>query len=101
MAMSEPQRRIAVYIGKRVLALRDAQKPRWSQEKLAREIVMSRQTVYDIEKGLRIPEWATLEAIAAAFGVGLEALLPDRKSLAAFSHRDTLDSFSRKDRVAA
>jgi transcriptional regulator with XRE-family HTH domain len=71
--MSERQQQIASAIGSRILALRTERG--WSQERLAREIRMSRETVRAAEAGERIPEWETLELIADAFGVSLGELL--------------------------
>lgn len=74
MAMTETERRIAAYIGHEVAARRKA--VGWSQEALSRALVMSRQTVWDVEKGRRIAGWETLEKIADVLGCHVTDLLP-------------------------
>lgn len=75
MAMTEQQAALAAALGAKVKALRE--KRGVSQERLARDMEMSRQTVFDIEHGARLPEWETLERMAAAFGLRLTDLLGD------------------------
>ena len=49
----------------------------WSQEKLAREAEISRETIRLMETGLRFPTLKTLHALANAFGVSIEELIAD------------------------
>lgn len=49
----------------------------WSQDRLAREIEMTKQTVYDIESGRSNPTLSTIKRLAAAFGVSISVLLQE------------------------
>lgn len=46
----------------------------WSQEALARELGVSRQTIVNIEKGISEPRVLLAIALAAALGVAIEQL---------------------------
>lgn len=72
--MTDTERRIATYIGNEVATRR--KEKGWSQEALSRALVMSRQTVWDVEKGKRIAGWETLEKIADVLGCHVTDLLP-------------------------
>jgi transcriptional regulator with XRE-family HTH domain len=69
----ERRREVALAIGARIKVLRD--QAGLSQEKLAQRMDMSRETVRAVEAGKTLPEIPTLEAFAAALGVGLADLL--------------------------
>ena len=61
--------------GERLKALR--QQKGWSQEEFARLLRVSRNTVNRWEMGERSPALPMIERIAAALGVGVEAVLPE------------------------
>jgi DNA-binding XRE family transcriptional regulator len=87
MAVTERQRDMAARLQARMRTLR--KRHGWSQEKLARKIEMSRETVRAAESGVHLPEWATLERIAEAFG------LHSVGELFGLSERVTLDKLGR------
>lgn len=60
-------------IGERVREARKALE--WSQEKLARETSLSRETIRRIEDGVTLPAVNTVEGLARALGVGPNDLL--------------------------
>jgi transcriptional regulator with XRE-family HTH domain len=64
---------VAERYGDRVEALRLERD--WSQEKLARMLDMSRETVRAAETRAHLSEWPTLVKMAEVFGVGLDYLL--------------------------
>jgi transcriptional regulator with XRE-family HTH domain len=66
---------VAGLIGRRTRDLRESQQPRWSQEKLARQSELSRETIRRVELGLAIPDGTTLNALAGAFGLTLSDFL--------------------------
>jgi DNA-binding XRE family transcriptional regulator len=41
----------------------------WSQEKLARETELSKQTIIDIEMDRKNPSWKSTQRLAGAFGL--------------------------------
>lgn len=49
----------------------------WSQEKLAREAELSKETIRLIEAGLRTPTIKTLHMLAHAFGCSVDDLAKD------------------------
>jgi transcriptional regulator with XRE-family HTH domain len=68
------EERLAETIGARVKKLRQA--TGISQEKLAVRMGMSRQTVFEIEHGVRLSEWSTYGRLADALGVDVASVLP-------------------------
>jgi transcriptional regulator with XRE-family HTH domain len=77
MPVMTPRRlELARIIGANLRTLR-ADK-RLSQEKVARLIDMSRETVRSAESGEHLPEWPTLERFAEAYGVDLMDLVTPR-----------------------
>jgi transcriptional regulator with XRE-family HTH domain len=73
VAMSEGQKAIAQAIGQRIRDLRTERE--WSQERLARAVDRSLQTIYAAEAGRRIPDWETLERLAGVFRLDPRELL--------------------------
>jgi transcriptional regulator with XRE-family HTH domain len=68
------EEQLAKEIGRRVKELRAS--AHLSQEALARAMDMSRQTVFEIERGARLAEWDTYGRLADALGVEISAVLP-------------------------
>jgi transcriptional regulator with XRE-family HTH domain len=82
--------RIGRAVGSRIRMLRESQIPKkWSQETLAHEAGVTKETVRWIEKG-RLPEWGTLEKIADALGVSLGFLLTGATSARLFRDQGAL-----------
>lgn len=67
--------------GRIIRKLREAQRPRMSQEKLARMVEMSFTTISDIERGVTQPRDTTIQAIAEALGCDPFDLYPTRRDL--------------------
>ena len=55
------------------------QRRKWTQDQLAREAKVSRNTVRNVERG-KMPSVTTLTALAKALGASVDALLKDRKA---------------------
>jgi putative transcriptional regulator len=71
--MKERRKELAEALGRLVAGLRHDRG--WSQEKLARMMEMSRETVRAIESGKSLPDLPTLEVVAKAFDMGLGDLI--------------------------
>jgi len=70
---SDRMKEIALAVGQRIKEIRE--EAGLSQERFAREIDRSRQTIYEAEAGRRIPDWETLERIAEYGGLDPRELL--------------------------
>lgn len=90
-SMTEHQRQVALAIGERVRIRRT--RKTWSQEALAHAAGLSYVTVSRIENGWRIPDWFTIEKLAAAFGCHMMDLMPltleERARIGYFSQKAT------------
>jgi transcriptional regulator with XRE-family HTH domain len=71
----------------------------WSQEQLAEAAGVSRQTISSVERGVRLPDVGTLQAIAGALDVQSQLLLePSRGAVEVERIRDKLRSFTPDER---
>jgi DNA-binding XRE family transcriptional regulator len=68
--------RLYVLIGSRVKEIREAQKPRMSQDDLAQILGLKRTSVTNIEKGNQKPTLDTLYRLCEHFGLDLSEVTP-------------------------
>lgn len=61
-------------LGERIQALRESKTPTWSQERLARELKVSRGTIFNVETGRTRPDLATLVKLAQVLDADLADL---------------------------
>jgi transcriptional regulator with XRE-family HTH domain len=68
-------------LGNKIRDWREAKDPKWSQERLARELQVTRGTVFNVETGKTTPDLGTLLKIAEVLDVDLQELADLAKPL--------------------